>query len=56
MSFDFIQIDDILTIHKDQIDRFDVAKVARDPSLLQATLFRPQLDYYPTLIDEAAAL
>ena len=28
----------------------------RDPGLLEAALFRPQTGYYPTLIDEAAAL
>ena len=28
----------------------------RDPGLLEAALFRPQTEHYPSLIDEAAAL
>ena len=56
MSFDYIRVDDILAIHADQIDRFGGGRGVRDPGLLEAALFRPQTGYYPTLIDEAAAL
>lgn len=56
MSFDYIRVDDILAIHKDQIDRFGGSRGVRDPGLLESALFRPQTGYYPTLIDEAAAL
>ena len=56
MSFDYIRVDDILTIHADQIERYGGAEGIRDPGLLEAALFRPQTGYYPTLIDEAAAL
>jgi len=56
MSFDYIRVDDILAIHADQIDRFGGSRGVRDAGLLEAALFRPQTGYYPTLIDEAAAL
>jgi len=56
MSFDYIRVDDILAIHTDQIERFGGGRGVRDPGLLEAALFRPQTGYYPTLIDEAAAL
>ena len=56
MSFDYIRVDDILAIHADQIERYVGGEGIRDPGLLEAALFRPQTGYYPTLIDEAAAL
>ena len=56
MSFDYIRVEDILAIHADQIERYGGAEGIRDPGLLEAALFRPQTGYYPTLIDEAAAL
>ena len=56
MSFDYIRVEDILAIHADQIERFGGGYGLRDPGLLEAALFRPQTGYYPTLIDEAAAL
>ena len=56
MSFDYIRVEDILAIHADQIERYGGGKGIRDPGLLKAALFRPQTGYYPTLIDEAAAL
>ena len=56
MSFDYIRVEDILAIHADQIERYGGDEGIRDPGLLEAALFRPQTGYYPTLIDEAAAL
>ena len=56
MSFDYIRVDDILAIHADQIERYGGGEGIRDPGLLEAALFRPQTGYYPTLVDEAAAL
>ena len=56
MSFDYIRVDDILTIHADQIERYGGGEGIKDPGLLEAALFRPQTGYYLTLIDEAAAL
>ena len=56
MSFDYIRVDDILAIHADQLERYGGGEGIRDPGLLEAALFRPQTGYYPTLIEEAAAL
>ncbi|MDA9905487.1 type II toxin-antitoxin system death-on-curing family toxin [Pseudomonadales bacterium] len=56
MSFDYIRVEDILAIHADQIERYGGGEGIRDPGLLEVALFRPQTGYYPTLIDEAAAL
>ena len=56
MSFDYIRVDDILAIHADQIARYGGGEGIRDPGLLEAALFRPQTGYYPTFIEEAAAL
>ncbi len=56
MSFDYIRVDDILAIHADQIERCGGGEGIRDLGLLEAALFRPQTGYYPTLIEEAAAL
>ena len=56
MSFDYIRVDDILAIHADQIERYGGGQGIRDPCLLESALFRPQTGYYPTLIEEAAAL
>ena len=51
-----MRVDDILAIHADQIERYSGDAGILDPGLLEAALFRPQTGYYPTLIDEAAAL
>lgn len=56
MSYDYIRVDDVIAIHADQIDRYGGVQGLRDPGLLEAALFRPQTGYYPSLIDEAAAL
>ena len=56
MSYDYIRVDDVLAIHADQIERYGGSQGLRDPGLLEAALFRPQTGYYPSLVDEAAAL
>ena len=56
MSYDYIRVDDVIAIHADQIERYGGGQGLRDPGLLEAALFRPQTGYYPSLIDEAAAL
>lgn len=56
MNYDYIRVDDVLAIHADQIKRYGGTHGVRDPGLLEAALFRPQTGYYPSLIEEAAAL
>jgi death on curing protein len=56
VSYGYIRVDDVLAIHADQIERYGGSQGLRDPGLLEAALFRPQTGYYPSLVDETAAL
>ena len=56
MSYDYIRVDEVIALHADQISRYGGVMGVRDPGLLEAALFRPRTGYYPSLIDEAAAL
>lgn len=53
---DYVTVAEALAIHADQIERYGGSAGVRDPGLLEAALFRPQTGYYPSLIEEAAAL
>ena len=57
----FITLEQLLTIHEDQIDRYGGSHGIRDLNLLESALFRPQStfsgeDLYKTIFDKAAAL
>src|SRR3990172_10842143 len=57
----FITLEQLLTIHEDQIDRYGGSHGIRDLNLLESALFRPQTtfsgeDLYKTIFDKAAAL
>lgn len=54
--FNYLDIDDILAIHSDQLTLFGGADGIRDVGQLKAAIFRPQAGYYDDLIGEAAAL
>ena len=56
MIYDYIRVDDVLAMQADQIKRYGGSQGLRDPGLLEAALFRSQTGYYPSLVDEAAAL
>ena len=56
MSYDYIRVEDVLMIHTDQVNRYGGSHGVRDPGSLEAALFRPQTGYYPSLVEEAAAL
>ncbi len=56
MTRDYLTLDDILSIHEDQIERFGGGHGVRDMGQLEAALFRPQTGYYADLVAEAAAL
>ena len=45
-----------MAIHAVKIERYGGGEGIRDTGLLEAAMLRPQTGYYPTLIDEAAAL
>jgi len=45
-----------IQIHKQLIEEFGGSHDLRDRGRLEAALFRPQISYYNTLLEEAAAL
>ena len=49
-------IEEILAMHDDQIARFGGASGVRDMGLIEAALLRPQMGYYGSILEEAAAL
>jgi len=57
----FLTLEQILTIHTDQIERYGGSHGLRDLGLLESAVFRPASsfggeDLYPTIFDKAAAL
>lgn len=52
----YLDLEDLLTLHQIQLERFGGAPGIRDAGLLEAALARPQSGYYADLIEEAAAL
>jgi death-on-curing protein len=53
---DYLTVAEVLAIHADQIERYGGGQGIRDQGLLEAALYRPQTGYYPSVIEEAAAL
>lgn len=56
MSYDYPDIGEAIAVHDALIDGFGGAPGLRDEGALAAALMRPQLGYYDSLIEEAAAL
>lgn len=56
MSRDYLTIEDVLAIHREQIERYGGSDGLRDQAALEAAVARPQSGYYEDLLDEAAAL
>ena len=56
MSYDYPETGETIAIHDALIDEFGGAPGLRDEGALAAALMRPQLGYYDSLIEEAAAL
>lgn len=52
----YLDMEDVLTLHRAQVERFGGAPGVRDAGLIEAALARPQSGYYQDLIEEAAAL
>lgn len=52
----FLDMEDVLELHRVQLARFGGAVGIRDAGLIEAVLARPQSGYYGDLIEEAAAL
>ncbi|MEX0901376.1 MAG: type II toxin-antitoxin system death-on-curing family toxin [Pseudohongiellaceae bacterium] len=53
---DYLDIEDVLMLHRTQIARFGGMPGIRDAGLIEAALARPQSGYYHDVIEEAAAL
>ena len=56
MNHNFPTIQEIMAIHDDLIVIFGGSPGIRDQGALASALMRPQLGYYDSLIEEAAAL
>ena len=52
----YLDMQDVLSLHRRQLQRFGGAPGIRDAGLIEAALARPQSGYYNDLIEEAAAL
>ena len=56
MTHDFPTIEEVVAIHDIAIREFGGSLGLRDAGALESALMRPQLGYYDSLIEEAAAL
>ena len=56
MNHRFPAVSEVITIHDDQIAQFGGSMGIRDVGALESALLRPQIGYYDSLIEEAAAL
>ena len=56
MTNDFPSLQEVITMHGTLIDEFGGVPGIRDEGALVSALMRPQLGYYNSLIQEAAAL
>jgi death-on-curing protein len=54
--FQYLDMQDVLGLHRRQLERFGGAGGIRDAGLIEAALARPRSGYYRDLIEEAAAL
>jgi death-on-curing protein len=52
----FLTVEEVLTIHRLLIEEFGGLHGIRDQNMLEAALMRPQMGYYDSLIEQAAAL
>ena len=56
MTIEFPTIEEVLAIHASLIAEFGGSPALRDLGALESALLRPQLGYYDSLIDNAAAM
>jgi death on curing protein len=52
----YLTVGEVLQIHHQQIDNYGGAPGLRDNGILESAVFRPQIGYYNTIAEEAAAL
>lgn len=56
MTAQHLSLDEILALHQKLIDAFGGHHEIRDPGALETALIRPQLAYYETVQQQAAAM
>jgi len=52
----YLTVGEVLQIHHQQIEIYGGAHGLRDTGLLESAVFRPQIGYYNSIAEEAAAL
>jgi death on curing protein len=52
----YLTIEQVIAIHKQLVDEFGGSHEIRDNNALEAAIMRPQIGYYETLHEQAAAL
>jgi death on curing protein len=52
----YLTVGEVLQIHHQQVDGYGGAHGLRDKGLLESAVFRPQIGYYNSIAEEAAAL
>ena len=52
----YLTIAEVLAIHRMQIEQYGGIDGIRDNGLLESAVFRPQIGYYNSVLEEAAAL
>lgn len=52
----YLTVGEVLRIHHQLIDTYGGAHGIRDTALLESAVFRPQMGYYSSVAEEAAAL
>ncbi len=52
----YLTIAEVLAIHEKQIEEYGGVVGIRDSALLESAVFRPQIGYYSSVVEEAAAL
>jgi death-on-curing protein len=52
----YLTVGEVLQIHRELIDAYGGIHGLRDQRLLESAVFRPQIGYYRTVAEEAAAL
>ena len=52
----YLTVGEVLEIHRELIESYGGIHGLRDARLLESAVFRPQIGYYHTVVEEAAAL
>lgn len=56
MNIKYLSLDEVLILHEKLIEEFGGHQGVRDPGALESALIRPQLGYYDTIEQQAAAM